>query len=135
LVARGKAVASGQSGGRCRDQRAHHYDVSTEIYRLFLDEDLNYSCGFFEDPDHDTLERAQANKLRRATLKLRLQPEMNVAEIGSGWGSFAIHIAATTGARVTAVNVSPEQIRVARQRAELAGVGDRVEFREMDYRH
>ncbi len=112
----------------------HHYDVSTDIYRLFLDQDLNYSCAFFEDPDHDTLERAQANKLCRATLKLRLEPEMNVAEIGSGWGSFAIHIAATTGARVTAVNVSPEQIRVARQRAELAGVGNRVEFREMDYR-
>jgi cyclopropane-fatty-acyl-phospholipid synthase len=112
----------------------HHYDISTAIYRLFLDDGLNYSCAFFEDPEHDTLEQAQSNKLRRATLKLRLQPEMTVAEIGSGWGSFAIHIATTTGARVTAVNVSPEQIRVARERAQQAGVGDRVEFREMDYR-
>ena len=112
----------------------HHYDVSTDIYRLFLDDGLNYSCAYFENPDDDTLEQAQANKLRRATLKLGLQPGMTVAEIGSGWGSFAIHIAQTTGARVVAVNVSPEQIRVARERAEQAGVSDLVEFREIDYR-
>jgi cyclopropane-fatty-acyl-phospholipid synthase len=112
----------------------HHYDVPTEVYRLFLDEGLNYSCAYFEDPESDTLEGAQANKLRRATAKLRLQPGMTVAEIGSGWGSFAIHIAKTTGARVLAVNVSPEQIRVARGRAEEAGVADLVEFRELDYR-
>ena len=59
---------------------------------------------------------------------------MTVAEIGSGWGAFAIHIAATTGARVTAINVSPEQLRVARENAAAAGVGDLVEFRELDYR-
>lgn len=112
----------------------HHYDISTAIYRLFLDAGLNYSCAFFEDPEHDTLEQAQETKLRRATGKLLLSPGMNVAEIGSGWGSFAIHIAATTGARVTAINVSPEQIKVARERAEAAGVGGLVEFREMDYR-
>ena len=112
----------------------HHYDISTDIYRLFLDAGLNYSCAFFEDPEHDTLEQAQEAKLRRATGKLLLSPGMNVAEIGSGWGSFAIHIAAATGARVTAINVSPEQIKVARERAEAAGVGGLVEFREMDYR-
>ena len=59
---------------------------------------------------------------------------MTVAEIGSGWGSLAIHIARTTGAQVVAVNVSPEQIRVARERAAAAGVADRVTFRELDYR-
>ncbi|MEO9188676.1 MAG: cyclopropane-fatty-acyl-phospholipid synthase family protein [Acetobacteraceae bacterium] len=112
----------------------HHYDVTTDIYRLFLDAGLNYSCAFFEDPEHDTLEQAQQEKLRRATAKLLLSPGMSVAEIGSGWGSFAIHIAATTGARVTAINVSPEQIRVARERAAQAGVGALVEFREIDYR-
>ncbi len=112
----------------------HHYDISTDIYRLFLDEGLNYSCGFFEDPENDSLERAQTAKLQRATAKLRLRPGMTVAEIGSGWGSFAIHIARTTGARVVAINVSPEQIRVARQRAAQAGVDDLVEFRELDYR-
>jgi cyclopropane-fatty-acyl-phospholipid synthase len=113
----------------------HHYDVPTEIYRLFLDDGLNYSCAFFEDPAADTLEEAQQNKLRRATAKLGLRPGMTVAEIGSGWGSFAIHLAATTGARVTAINVSPAQLTVARERALAAGVGDRVEFLEMDYRN
>jgi cyclopropane-fatty-acyl-phospholipid synthase len=63
-----------------------------------------------------------------------LKPGMTVAEIGSGWGGFAIHLARETGARVTAINVSPEQIKIARVHAEAAGVSDRVEFRELDYR-
>ena len=112
----------------------HHYDISTELYRLFLDEGLNYSCAVFEDPASDTLEQAQRRKLERATAKLRLRPGMTVAEIGSGWGAFAIHIASTTGAHVTAINVSPEQLRVARESAAAAGVEKLVEFRELDYR-
>ena len=112
----------------------HHYDLSTDLYRLFLDDGLNYSCAVFEDPARDTLEDAQRRKLLRATAKLRLRPGMTVAEIGSGWGSFAIHIARATGARVVAINVSPEQIRISRERAAEAGVSDLVEFRELDYR-
>lgn len=111
-----------------------HYDLSTDLYRLFLDEGLNYSCAFFYDPERETLEQAQTNKLVRATAKLGLKPGMTVAEIGSGWGSLAIHIAKSTGARVVAINVSPEQIRIARERAAEAGVADLVEFRELDYR-
>jgi cyclopropane-fatty-acyl-phospholipid synthase len=112
----------------------HHYDLSTDLYRLFLDEGLNYSCAVFEHPATDTLEQAQLRKLQRATAKLRLRPGMTVAEIGCGWGAFAIHIAATTGARVTAINVSPEQLRVGRENTAAAGVEGLVEFREMDYR-
>ncbi len=112
----------------------HHYDISTELYRLFLDDRLIYSCAVFEHPESDTLEQAQQQKLERLTAKLRLRPGMTVAEIGSGWGAFAIHIAATTGARVTAINVSPEQLRVARENAVAAGVDELVEFREIDYR-
>ena len=112
----------------------HHYDIPAELYRLFLDAGLNYSCAIFADPVTDTLEQAQHRKLERATAKLNLRPGMTVAEIGSGWGAFAIHIAATTGAHVTAINVSPEQIRIARDAAETAGVTGRVEFRECDYR-
>jgi len=112
----------------------HHYDLSTDLYRLFLDDGLNYSCAVFADPATDTLEQAQRLKLERATAKLRLRPGMTVAEIGSGWGAFAIHIAATTGAHVTAINVSPEQIRIAREAAAAAGVAGLVEFRELDYR-
>jgi cyclopropane-fatty-acyl-phospholipid synthase len=111
-----------------------HYDVPVEIYRLFLDQGLNYSCAFFHDPDYDTLEAAQQTKLARATAKLGLKPGMRVAEIGSGWGSFAIHIAKTTGAQVVAINVSPEQLRISRALAEEQGVSSLVEFREVDYR-
>ena len=112
----------------------HHYDIATDIYRLFLDEDLQYSCAYFRDPKHDTLEEAQRYKLIHATAKMQLEPGMSVVEIGSGWGGFAIHLAKRTGAHVVGINVSPEQIRVANERAKAAGVADLVEFRELDYR-
>jgi cyclopropane-fatty-acyl-phospholipid synthase len=111
----------------------HHYDLSTALYRLFLDDDMQYSCGYFRDPARDTLEEAQRNKLIHATTKLALEPGMRVCEIGSGWGGFAIHLA-RAGAQVTAINVSPEQIKIARERAAAAGVADKVEFVEVDYR-
>ena len=113
----------------------HHYDLSTDLFRLCLDKDLTYSCAYFLDPVNDTLEQAQHNKLIHATAKLNLKPGMKVAEIGSGWGSFAIHIARETGAHVTSINVAPEQIRVARAAAVAAGVSDKVEFLERDYRN
>src|SRR6476660_3268662 len=71
----------------------HHYDISPELYRLFLDDQMQYSCAYFRDPEHETLEQAQRNKLIHATSKLSLKPGMTVAEIGSGWGGFAIHLA------------------------------------------
>src|SRR6188768_1181695 len=120
--------------GEAAKHARHHYDISTDVYRLFLDTDMQYSCAYFRDPEHDTLEQAQRNKLIHATGKLGLKPGMTVAEIGSGWGGFAIHLARETDAHITAVNVSPEQIRTARANAEAAGVSDRVEFRELDYR-
>ena len=117
---------------RAKRQARHHYDLSTELYELFLDKDLNYSCAFFRSPD-DTLEQAQAAKLTRATAKLRLQPGMSVVEIGSGWGSFAIKLA-QQGAQVTALNVSPEQIAISKERAQKAGVADKIDFVWKDYR-
>ncbi len=111
----------------------HHYDLSGDLYRLFLDEGLNYSCAYFRDPETDTLEAAQEAKLLHIAAKLRLEPDMRVAEIGSGWGSLAIQLA-RLGARVTAINVSPEQIKVSRERVAAAGVADRVTFVERDYR-
>lgn len=111
-----------------------HYDVDTAIYRLFLDEGLTYSCAFFTDPAQETLEQAQTNKLQRIAAKLALRPGMTVAEIGCGWGTLAIHLAQNTGAHVTAINVSPAQLAVARTRAEQAGVAERINFVETDYR-
>jgi cyclopropane-fatty-acyl-phospholipid synthase len=122
------------TAARATDNARSHYDVPVGVYRLFLDAGLNYSCAFFHDPETDTLEQAQEAKLARATAKLGLRPGMRVAEIGSGWGSFAVHIAKSTGARVTAINVSPEQLAVSRMLAEREGVTDLVEFLELDYR-
>jgi cyclopropane-fatty-acyl-phospholipid synthase len=121
--------------GTAAKQARHHYDLSTELYRLFLDDDMQYSCAYFRDPAHDSLEDAQRYKLIHATAKLQLAPGMSVAEIGSGWGGFAIHLAQQTGARVTGINVSPEQIRIAKELAQAAGVAGLVEFRELDYRN
>ncbi len=121
--------------GQAAKNARHHYDVSTEVYRLFLDKDMQYSCAYFRDPENDTLEMAQKQKLIHATTKLQLKPGMKVAEIGSGWGGFAIFIAKTTGAHVTAINVSPEQLKAAREHAKQAGVEKLVDFVEIDYRN
>ena len=117
---------------RAKRQARHHYDLSSDLYRLFLDGDLNYSCGFFRSPD-DSLEAAQAAKLARAVAKLALEPGMRVCEIGGGWGAFAIELA-KAGADVTSINVSPEQIKVAEQRVADAGLSGRVRFVLKDYR-
>ena len=110
----------------------HHYDLSIDMYRLFLDEDLNYTCAYFRTPD-DTIQQAQEAKLNHALSKLRLEPGMRVLEIGGGWGSFAIKIA-QAGARVVSLNLSPEQAAITKDYVEKAGVSDRVEFVIEDYR-
>lgn len=113
-------------------QARSHYDLSTDLYRLFLDEGLNYSCALFESED-ETLEAAQINKLRHITAKLRIAEGTRVLEIGGGWGSLAIMMA-KAGAQVTSLNVSPEQVKIAQDRVDEAGVGNRVQFVLEDYR-
>ena len=110
-----------------------HYDLSDELYGLFLGCEMQYSCAYFNDPD-DTLEQAQKAKLRHIAAKLALTPGMTVAEIGGGWGGLAVYLAKSCGAQVTSINVSPEQIAVAKQRAADAGVSDKINFVEIDYR-
>lgn len=117
---------------RAKSQARSHYDLSTDLYRLFLDEGLNYSCAYFRSPK-DTLEAAQAAKLTHIVAKLQLKPGMRVVEIGGGWGSLAIRMA-EAGAHVTSLNVSPEQVAIARDRVAAAGVADRVDFLIQDYR-
>ncbi|MEM9206601.1 MAG: cyclopropane-fatty-acyl-phospholipid synthase family protein [Pseudomonadota bacterium] len=112
----------------------HHYDISRELYALFLDERFQYSCAYFRDPENDTLEEAQHAKLNHIAAKLDLKPGMTVAEIGSGWGGLALHLAQTADVKVVGITPSPEQISLARERAEKAGVSDRVKFERLDYR-
>ncbi len=119
--------------GKAAENAAQHYDISEELYRLFLCDDLQYACAYFNSPD-ETIEQAQANKKRHICAKLGLKDGMKVAELGCGWGGLALYMASLADVEITAVNLSGEQIRVCRQRAEEAGVADRVHFKQMDYR-
>lgn len=119
--------------GRSRTNVQHHYDLSGALYDLFLDEDRQYSCAYFADPDM-TLEQAQTAKKHHIAGKLVLRPGMRVLDIGCGWGGMALTLAQEYGVHVVGVTLSTEQHRLATQRAADAGLSDRIEFRLMDYR-
>ena len=119
--------------GRSKENVAHHYDLSSELYELFLDADRQYSCAYFRTPS-DTLEQAQVNKKAHIAGKLLLKPGMSVLDIGCGWGGLAITLARDYGVRVLGVTLSEEQHRIANERVHAAGLQDRVEIRLTDYR-
>ncbi len=126
------------SSGRNNRERAQkaiaaHYDLGNDLFELMLDPTMTYSCGFFESPDA-TLEEASLAKLDRVCRKLRLGPDDHVLEIGTGWGSFALHAAGEYGCRVTTTTLSREQYDHARQAVRDAGLDDRVTLLHEDYR-
>src|SRR6185436_5534552 len=102
-------------------------------YRLWLDEEMVYTCAYFPTPEA-SLEEAQVAKLDLVCRKLQLKPGERVIEAGCGWGSLALYMARHYGVTVRAFNVSSEQIAYARGRAEREGLSDRVEFVQEDYR-
>lgn len=120
-----------------RDAKAisHHYDVSNDFYSMVLGESMTYSCARFAEPTM-TLAEAQASKHDHICRKLGLHesPGARLLDVGCGWGSMAIHAASTYGASVVGITISAEQAKLARERAEAAGVADRVEIRLQDYR-
>jgi cyclopropane-fatty-acyl-phospholipid synthase len=118
---------------RARRNVAHHYDLSDQLYELFLDRDRQYSCAYFQSPDDD-IDTAQANKKRHLAAKLLLRPGQKVLDIGSGWGGLALYLASECGADVTGLTLSQEQLKVAQRRAAAAGLTDRVRFHLRDYR-
>jgi cyclopropane-fatty-acyl-phospholipid synthase len=118
---------------RARDNIHHHYDIGNEFYKLWLDEQLVYTCAYFPTPEA-TLEQAQIAKLDYVCRKLRLRPGERVVEAGCGWGALALHMARHYGIRVKAYNISREQIAYARAQARREQLHDRVEFIEDDYR-
>jgi cyclopropane-fatty-acyl-phospholipid synthase len=125
----------GRRHSRERDARAvrHHYDVSNDFFSLFLDDSMTYSCAIFSR-GAGTLEAAQEEKLEMVCRKLELKEGERVLDVGCGWGSFPLWAATRHGARVLGITLSPPQAARARERAEAAGVADRVEIRVMDYR-
>ena len=130
---RARAWLPKNDASRSKKNVEAHYDLSNDMYRLFLDEGLNYSCGYFRTPD-DTLEEAQVNKLRHIAAKLDLKPGQKVLDIGSGWGSMAIYLAEACDVEVLGVTLSTEQHQLATQRAAERGLSDRVKFELRDYR-
>ena len=119
--------------GEAQRNVAHHYDVGNEFYKLFLDENLLYSCAYFREPD-ETLEQAQRNKLRLLASKLCLKPGMKVLDIGCGWGDLALYLAKLEDVEVLGVTLSKEQQALATERAKAAGLENRVRFELRDYR-
>ncbi len=112
---------------------AHHYDLSGELYDLFLDSDRQYSCAYFPTPEM-SLDDAQRAKKKHIMAKLRLEPGQKVLDIGSGWGGLALSMAQEYDVDVTGITLSEEQLKVARQRAEDAQLAHKVRFELCDYR-
>ena len=112
---------------------AHHYDISNELYRRFLDADMQYSCAYYARPGM-TLEEAQAAKKTHIAAKLLLRPGLKVLDIGCGWGGMALELAGRYGVEVLGVTLSEEQLALAQERAKAAGLADRARFQLIDYR-
>ena len=118
---------------RARRNVAHHYDLSDELFDLFLDADRQYSCAYFTTPN-STLEKAQNDKKRHIAAKLLLEPGMKVLDIGSGWGGMGLYLARNAEVDVTGVTLSKEQHEVSTRRVVEQGLEDRVRFLLKDYR-
>ena len=116
------------------DNVHYHYDLGNDFYQLWLDSQLVYTCACYPAPD-STLEAAQVAKLDLVCRKLALRPGDSVVETGCGWGALALHMARQYGVSVKAFNISIEQVRYARERAEREGLSGRVEFIADDYRN
>jgi len=120
--------------GGSRDNIHHHYDLGNEFYRLWLDEEMLYTCAYFPDPGM-SLEAAQIAKMEHVCRKLRLTPGEQVVEAGCGWGALSLYMARRYGVSVKAFNVSREQMQWARERAKREGLANQVEFITDDYRN
>ena len=119
--------------GRSQRNVAHHYDLDDRLYDLFLDADKQYSCAYFTDPAN-SLEQAQDDKKAHIAAKLALRPGLKVLDIGCGWGGMALYLNRIADVDVLGITLSQEQLKVARRRAEEAGVAERVKFELIDYR-
>lgn len=129
-----KLAKQNNPSGRVRRNVAHHYDLSPELYDIFLDRDRQYSCAYFRDKD-ESLETAQENKKRHIAAKLCLdRPGLKVLDIGSGWGGLGLYLAEAFGAEVTGVTLSKEQHVANVQRATASPARPRLHFEFQDYR-
>ena len=112
---------------------AHHYDISDDLYDLFLDPKRQYSCAYFKN-ENDSLEDAQNNKIDYIIKKLNLKPNQKVLDIGCGWGSLAIEIAKKSQCEVTGITLSENQYKYSINKAKELNVENQVQFKLIDYR-
>ena len=113
---------------------AHHYDLNENLYRLFLDKDMQYSCAYFHNQNIN-LDQAQHDKKKHIISKLQITNDMSVLDIGCGWGGMAIQIAKDTGAKVKGITLSKNQLNTALRRAQEEGLNEKVHFSLQDYRN
>jgi cyclopropane-fatty-acyl-phospholipid synthase len=118
---------------KSRRNVAHHYDLDDRLYSLFLDSDRQYSCAYFDRPD-ESLDDAQLAKRRHLAAKLLLADGQHVLDIGSGWGGLGLYLAEMTGAHVTGVTLSSEQLQLSNVRAKEKNLARSARFKLLDYR-
>jgi cyclopropane-fatty-acyl-phospholipid synthase len=129
-----RRLAQNNTIAKARRNVESHYDLDGRVYRLFLDSDMQYSCGYFERPDAD-LEEAQWAKKRHLAAKMALEPGLDVLDIGSGWGGLGLFLAEYFDVNVTGVTLSTEQHGISNQRAHEHGLTGKARFELQDYRH
>ncbi len=127
-----RARANTLRGSRTNVQ--HHYNIGNAFFRLWLDDEMVYTCAYFPDPEL-SLELAQRAKMDHVCRKLQLAPGETVVEAGCGWGALARHMASRYGVKVRAFNLSHEQIAYARERAKAEGLANAIEYIEDDFRN
>ena len=113
---------------------AHHYDLKEDLYKLFLDQDMQYSCAYFHN-ENISLDQAQIDKKNHIINKLQITNDMKVLDIGCGWGGMAIAIAKQTGANVKGITLSENQFHTASKRAQEEGLSEKITFKLQDYRN
>ena len=111
-----------------------HYDLSNNFYQLWLDETMTYSCGYFKNKS-STMKDASIEKLDRICRKINIKPEDSILEIGTGWGSFAIHAAKNYGCNITTTTISNAQYKIAKERIQQAGLEKKITLLKNDYRN
>jgi cyclopropane-fatty-acyl-phospholipid synthase len=137
LKAEGKLARIARSIRHSKEKDAaairYHYDVSNAFYKLFLDENMVYSCAYFENGDED-LASAQIKKIDHILTKIQVRPGDTLLDIGCGWGALVLRAAQKFGARCVGITLSENQYALAKERVEQAGLSDRIEIRLQDYR-
>jgi len=112
---------------------SYHYDLSNAFYQLWLDQDMAYSCGYFETGS-ESIDQAQQDKFRHLFRKLRLQPGEYLLDVGCGWGGLARFAAREFGVKVFGITLSKEQLALARERVSAEGLDDQIDLQLLDYR-